>query len=1045
MLTKVVNEPNVTLLRSYQRPKARDYLSENLKVSEACLATSAAPSYFPPFYHERSGLQLIDPSKSFNDFLSLTISEAKELWPGRSFLVIHIGADLRPSAFHIDSHRIYHFDIGKSCGFAPDDYCLNPTRQALASQSHPEWCRQVDLVECADALGRSWTLTSDERNCARSLSSNGMRTRRDDIRPPMDDTCSWLLKHSTFNSWLQQGQGIFWITGKPGSGKSTLMKYLLGHQEKTLSQGDVLASHFFHFAGGSLERSIAGMLRSLLCQILEQKQSEGSTYLPREIFLHNQKNLGNEWDWNVRDLTDCLISAVSNPERGSFVFFIDALDECDGDQRVLVDTLELLIVEALSSGQVLRLAISCRPRSDLDVKSSHVIRLEDENSQAISAFTRQSLKLNITSGSNNESLYLQPLVREITEKANGVFLWVCLVVKELQVNCKDHVSTKYTSQALQHLPNDLDSLYTHLLKRISQEANFERTRKALQWILLAVEPLSLLEIHEVMHIECHDLPENQATDSQLTALRLRKSDRISFEQQLAESCRGVVEVTPSRTVRFAHYSVKEYLLKNHDFVLDGRTVGSAHFEIAKACITKIIPCSLSVGNAKLGGCSPSKDNLGTQTDLGLLSLAGQFFESCQTTSSSRPACKQIQADRCPYYGNGFQGYAVRHWSDHVRLSERNGGPSSAALLAYLMGEQDSTSWKLKIQCTRSSWLCGTTVLQIAIRHDLTGLAKECLDYGLDVNAQGSCGSSASCAALDSNSLAAIKPLLRPTAFSGDISSTQKSYSPLQLAVQLGQIEIVEMLLRKGARIDEASVDGASVLLWRTILGRLDHLICQLMLSLGNLDPSERVLKGQVPLLYLLKEQPKWDSRSHRRDLQLKLVKLLVDCSKPRTFQAVDEAGDTVLLFGVAENLLPKAIGDLYSVKDQIGSVLQESAQVGSATVKVTCQATWEVLEYFQLVLPEHTGIDSVFTLTGDIAKAQGTTCGEYMRMRWPLTGARLLQAFEAATKSHDCSKTWCLNWKNQMLTSARNSARARTHSYHSIYSKERCIKHTRAC
>jgi hypothetical protein len=33
-----------------------------------------------------------------------------------------------------------------------------------------------------------------------------------------------------FPAWLEQSsQLIYWITGKPGSGKSTLMKYLLGH------------------------------------------------------------------------------------------------------------------------------------------------------------------------------------------------------------------------------------------------------------------------------------------------------------------------------------------------------------------------------------------------------------------------------------------------------------------------------------------------------------------------------------------------------------------------------------------------------------------------------------------------------------------------------------------------------------------------------------------------------------------------------------------------------------------------------------------------
>jgi ATPase subunit of ABC transporter with duplicated ATPase domains len=34
-----------------------------------------------------------------------------------------------------------------------------------------------------------------------------------------------------FPKWLQSGKGIYWINGKAGSGKSTLMKYIVRHQE----------------------------------------------------------------------------------------------------------------------------------------------------------------------------------------------------------------------------------------------------------------------------------------------------------------------------------------------------------------------------------------------------------------------------------------------------------------------------------------------------------------------------------------------------------------------------------------------------------------------------------------------------------------------------------------------------------------------------------------------------------------------------------------------------------------------------------------------
>ena len=36
-----------------------------------------------------------------------------------------------------------------------------------------------------------------------------------------------------FSAWLKSGDGIFWINGKPGSGKSTLMSYI-SNQERRL-------------------------------------------------------------------------------------------------------------------------------------------------------------------------------------------------------------------------------------------------------------------------------------------------------------------------------------------------------------------------------------------------------------------------------------------------------------------------------------------------------------------------------------------------------------------------------------------------------------------------------------------------------------------------------------------------------------------------------------------------------------------------------------------------------------------------------------------
>jgi hypothetical protein len=91
----------------------------------------------------------------------------------------------------------------------------------------------------------------------------------DDLEQPWDD----------FASWLQEGNGIYWICGKAGSGKSTLMRYIKDNpQLKILLRqwaGDgedlVIASFFFWISGVATQSSQVGLLRSLLFALLSTK------------------------------------------------------------------------------------------------------------------------------------------------------------------------------------------------------------------------------------------------------------------------------------------------------------------------------------------------------------------------------------------------------------------------------------------------------------------------------------------------------------------------------------------------------------------------------------------------------------------------------------------------------------------------------------------------------------------------------------------------------------------------------------------------------
>lgn len=73
----------------------------------------------------------------------------------------------------------------------------------LKSLRFDEWKRRFNVVSKAHKQTFEWMLQDPE----------------DDSRPP-----------TGFKEWLRSHNGIYWIAGKAGSGKSTLMKFLSDHE-----------------------------------------------------------------------------------------------------------------------------------------------------------------------------------------------------------------------------------------------------------------------------------------------------------------------------------------------------------------------------------------------------------------------------------------------------------------------------------------------------------------------------------------------------------------------------------------------------------------------------------------------------------------------------------------------------------------------------------------------------------------------------------------------------------------------------------------------
>ena len=781
------------------------------------------------------------------------------------------------------------------------------------------------------------------------------------------------------------------------------MKFIMSHHKSQRTPSSTISGFFFTWRGVSLESSLEGMLRSLLCQMLEQKQSESLAYLPTTLLQYNRQILGTEWDWNINDLTDCLMHAIINPERTSTCIILDALDECNADQsQTLLDILDNLVEKARSSGQILHLAVSSRSCFNLTVEDPNDVCVEDENGMDIVTFTRENLK-SVEHGSQEQ------VIVEIARRSEGVFLWIHLVIQSLLEGLKEVPEEKIFNR-LQHIPSGLENLYAYLLDHISQETtrkSSHQTRLILQWILLATRPLSVQELAYAVcitdkmsksstgHLEI-DFQINQSQCEALTDLRLKSR------------CAGLLEVTAGRRVTFLHRTVKDFLSHN-DLVFYGEnTVGNAHFANAIACLAYVKFASRE-SNFEFWTSEPRSNTDKSQERLS--SFKGISCEQLYTKLLSSELASWELNNNATQASFPFLEYALQSWAEHTRLAEKLGGPSSAALLPWLQEDENCqfqkqevwNAWFKSYNILREPYAGrDATLLHVACDHNLEGLTKVLCESGLDVNARGGLHVSPLHVAVSRGYTSIVRHLLSHGADVNVDITSKSGETALALAARMGHIEVMDMLLNAGARLDLQNFFNR-VILWRSILSRLDWRTLETLFKHG-LGPPERFSKGQTPLLCLLKEQPNWGAHSHRKATQVKMTELLLNYLEPAALSAVDDVGDTALFYGAAENVLPLLISDKYQVKDQIIAVLEQSLPPKSNILDVTCQASWEVLEYFQLEFPGRLTLDSIFTLTGSITAAQGATCGDYVRQFWPATGPQLLHAFEVAIQNHECSK-----------------------------------------
>ena len=345
-----------------------------------------------------------------------------------------------------------------------------------------------------------------------SLAFPEMRARQEIIIDPYSETFQWIFDESgkavrpwgNFVEWLRNGQSIYWIQGKAGSGKSTLMSYICEDQRTEASLKTWAGAHellivpFFFWKAGNdrMQKTSAGLIRSLLHQILEK--------LPALILslteIHNEPRgfqTGGQGfpsipAWTEKQLLmnfQRLLSELSSTHH--LCFFIDGLDEIDGNQNDLVELLQDRV-----KGPIMKMCLSSRPdRSFIDAFSSPaMLRLEDLTRKDIKLYVSRKLERAWRKSPAMDDKKLVPrMIDTILKKARGVFQWVHIVVGyQIQgLQSKDGLEELW--ERLGELPEEIGELYAYMLEKIDK-VHRKEVASYLQIILQVQRKPSITEL-----------------------------------------------------------------------------------------------------------------------------------------------------------------------------------------------------------------------------------------------------------------------------------------------------------------------------------------------------------------------------------------------------------------------------------------------------------------------------------------------------------------------------------------------------------------------
>ncbi|PQE25152.1 hypothetical protein CJF31_00006017 [Rutstroemia sp. NJR-2017a BVV2] len=400
-----------------------------------------------------------------------------------------------------------------------------------------------------------------------------------------DRTCEWMANEPQFRSWMKDDaqRPCLWLDGKPGSGMLVLpvkiVSLLIPPPKARVSC--VLLKNIpgltvcYYFCNSQDTGNVCHQILTIIVLQILSQHPDICTLIANE-FVYRGASCGMA---QLKILVPQLLEIITYTR-----IVIDGIDECSKEnQKAILKELDVICTGSTTQCKVL---FSSRREVHIHKKLSKQPQISLDGRQEVDQDIRSFVKYKIAKLSTSDQDLLNRIESTLVEKANGMFLWVRLVVHELK-KCFSDAALEETATSL---PEGLKAAYGRILDRIMDSSNSRNARdmaiRILGWMACSYRTL-----------KSYELLDGIAFDASNTTL----TPKMKIRKEVLDLCRPLIEEGPASTVDFVHFSAKDKgdtITDFHRYILEVEYQTErpfiwrekAHLDISFSCVAFLNSC-----------------------------------------------------------------------------------------------------------------------------------------------------------------------------------------------------------------------------------------------------------------------------------------------------------------------------------------------------------------------------------------------------------------------------------------------------------------------